>query len=33
VRDPVANHKIPTHAWNTILSPAEAAAAPYSEDV
>ena len=23
-RDPDANHKIPTHSWNTILSPAEA---------
>ena len=23
-RDPTANHKIPTHAWNTVLSPAEA---------
>jgi hypothetical protein len=26
VRDPEANRRIPTHAWNTILSPAEAAA-------
>lgn len=25
VRDAAANHKIPTNAWNTILSPAEAA--------
>jgi nitrite reductase/ring-hydroxylating ferredoxin subunit len=25
VRDPDINHRIPTHAWNTILSPAEAA--------
>jgi hypothetical protein len=23
-RDPAANHKIPTHAWNTVLSPEEA---------
>jgi len=23
-RDPDANHKIPTHSWNTVLSPAEA---------
>jgi hypothetical protein len=25
VREPDANHRIPTNAWNTILSPAEAA--------
>jgi hypothetical protein len=25
VRDPAANHRIPTNAWNTVLSPAEAA--------
>ena len=25
VRDPDINRRIPTHAWNTILSPAEAA--------
>ncbi|HZT88389.1 MAG TPA: Rieske 2Fe-2S domain-containing protein [Stellaceae bacterium] len=25
IRDPVRNHKIPTNAWNTVLSPAEAA--------
>jgi hypothetical protein len=24
MRDALANHKIPTNAWNTILSPAEA---------
>lgn len=23
-RDPAANHRIPTHAWNTVLSPEEA---------
>ena len=33
VRDPAANARIPTGAWNTILSPAEAAALPYSEDL
>ena len=33
VRDPAANHRIPTHAWNTVLSPAEAAATPYEADV
>ena len=33
VRDPLANQRIPTSAWNTILSPAEAAALPYSEDL
>jgi hypothetical protein len=32
-RDPSANKRIPTGAWNTILSPAEAAARPYSEDL
>jgi len=25
-RDPAVNHKIPTHAWNTVLSPEEARA-------
>ena len=25
VREPSANHRIPTNAWNTVLSPAEAA--------
>jgi hypothetical protein len=25
VRDPAVNRRIPTHAWNTILSPEEAA--------
>ncbi|HVB15063.1 MAG TPA: hypothetical protein VNF04_00870, partial [Stellaceae bacterium] len=25
VRDPEANRRIPTHAWNTVLSPAETA--------
>ena len=33
MRDPSANKRIPTGAWNTILSPAEAAASPYSEDL
>jgi hypothetical protein len=33
MRDPSANKRIPTGAWNTILSPAEAAAVPYSEDL
>ena len=33
IRDPAANKRIPTGAWNTILSPAEAAALPYSEDL
>ena len=33
VREPKANQRIPTGAWNTILSPAEAAALPYSEDL
>ena len=32
VRDTKAN-QIPTNAWNTVLSPAEAAALPYSEDL
>src|SRR6516225_9820285 len=31
MRDPKANRRIPTGAWNTILSPAEAAALPYGE--
>jgi hypothetical protein len=30
VREPKASKRIPTGAWNTILSPAEAAALPYS---
>ena len=33
VRDPAANQRIPTGAWNTILSLAEAAALPNSEDL
>ncbi len=33
IRDPAANKRIPTGAWNTILSAAEAAALPYSEDL
>src|SRR5882762_678962 len=33
IRDPSANKRIPTGAWNTILSPAEAAALPYLEDL
>jgi len=33
IRDPSANTRIPTGAWNTILSPTEAAALPYSEDL
>jgi hypothetical protein len=33
MRDPVANKRIATGAWNTILSPAEAATLPYSEDL
>ena len=32
-RDPRANHRIPTNAWNTILTAAEAAALSYSEDL
>ena len=32
IRDPSANKRIPTGAWNTILSPAEAAALPHIED-
>jgi len=31
IRDPAANHRIPTGAWNTVLSPVEAASTPYSE--
>ena len=31
VRNSAANRRIPTGAWNTVLSPAEAAATPYSE--
>jgi hypothetical protein len=33
LRDPAANRRIPTGAWNTILSPAEAASLAYSEDL
>ena len=33
VREPSANHRIPTNAWNTVLSPAEAASVGYNEDV
>jgi hypothetical protein len=33
MRDPSANKRIPTGAWNTILSPAEAATLRYSEDL
>ena len=33
IRDTSANKRIPTGAWNTILSPAEAAALPYCEDL
>jgi hypothetical protein len=33
IRDPSTNKRIPTGAWNTILSPTEAAALPYSEDL
>ena len=33
MRGPSANKRIPTGAWNTILSPAEAAALPYSQDL
>jgi hypothetical protein len=33
IRDPSANKRIPTGAWNTILPPAEAAVLPYSEDL
>jgi hypothetical protein len=33
MRDPSANKRIPTGAWNTILSRAEAAALPYGEDL
>ena len=33
MRGPSANKQIPTGAWNTILSPAEAAVLPYSEDL
>ena len=32
-RDPSSNRRIPTGAWNTVLSPAEAAALPYREDL
>jgi hypothetical protein len=32
-RDRSANKRIPTGAWNTILSPVEAAALPDSEDL
>jgi hypothetical protein len=33
MRDPSANRRIPTGAWNTVLSPAEAAALSYTEDL
>jgi len=33
VREPSINHRIPTNAWNTVLSPAEAASLSYAEDV
>ena len=33
MRDQSANKRIPTGAWNKILSPAEAAALPYREDL
>ena len=33
MRDQSANTRIPTGAWNTVLSPAEAAALLYSEDL
>jgi hypothetical protein len=33
MRGPSANKRIPTGAWNTILSPAKAAVLPYSEDL
>jgi hypothetical protein len=33
MRDPSTNKRIPTGAWNTILSPTEAAALTYSEDL
>jgi hypothetical protein len=33
MRDPKANQRIRTGAWNTILSSAEAAALPYSDDL
>ena len=33
LRDPSANKRITTGAWNTILSPTEAASLPYSEDL
>jgi hypothetical protein len=33
MRDPAGNKRIPTSAWNAILSPAEATALPYSEDL
>jgi hypothetical protein len=33
IRDPSANRRIPTGAWNTNLSRAEAAELPYREDL
>jgi len=33
MRDLSANKRIPTGAWITILSPAEAATLPYTEDL
>jgi hypothetical protein len=33
IRKPAANRRLPTGAWNTVLSASEAAALPYSEDL
>jgi len=33
MRDPSTNRRLPTGAWNTVLSPAETAALSYSEDL
>jgi hypothetical protein len=33
MRDPLANKRIPTDAWNTILAPTEAAGLSYNEDL
>jgi hypothetical protein len=33
MRDPSTNKRIPSGAWNTILSPTEAASLLYSEDL
>ena len=32
-REPVCNSRVPTHAWNTVLTAAEAAVTPYEADV